>query len=458
DHGVETENVLVRIRFDECGRELLDSAMVKVNDLGDRIIAINVCRNSGNGADVAIPFESIRAISERFVNSAYGFFLGKQVAYPVVANYFSSEDGLDAMLENGLWFIRNNPFILKKWNPDVNLQKEDVGCVSVWVKFHGIPMTTLSYARAMIDLRTDKELKYSIMVAMLKLVGRGFNMCTNLNNPRQATRGVPVGPKVSFKSTKNFTNKNGVSTSSKKNEAEVSRQEVSNSNPFDTLNSIKNDDDLVRMWGIQKRQILDGKLMFVDNDRNPLVPMEPPRVERPVSPAPTVPVPVNTAAESTIMEDNLLAPVDNDPFVNVFAPEPSSEASSSRDVSSAASTYVTQTHYHLGKWSKDHPLDNVIGNPSRPVSIRKQLATDALWCFYNSVLSKVEPKNFKSAITEDCWFQAMQDEIHEFDQLQVWKLVPQPDCVMIIALKWIYKVKLDEYGDVLKNSINVLVI
>ncbi|GJX83321.1 retrovirus-related pol polyprotein from transposon TNT 1-94 [Tanacetum coccineum] len=99
-----------------------------------------------------------------------------------------------------------------------------------------------------------------------------------------------------------------------------------------------------------------------------------------------------------------------------------------------------------------HPLDNIIGNPSRPVSTRKQLATDALWCFYNSVLSKVEPKNFKSAVTEDCWFQAMQDEIHEFDRLDVWELVPPPDCAMIIALKWIYKVKLDEYGDVLKNK------
>nr|GEZ93216.1 retrovirus-related Pol polyprotein from transposon TNT 1-94 [Tanacetum cinerariifolium] len=46
----------------------------------------------------------------------------------------------------------------------------------------------------------------------------------------------------------------------------------------------------------------------------------------------------------------------------------------------------------------------------------------------------------------------MHDEIHEFDRLQVWELVPQPECVMIIALKWIYKVKLDEYGDVLKNK------
>ncbi|GKB27392.1 retrovirus-related pol polyprotein from transposon TNT 1-94 [Tanacetum coccineum] len=134
--------------------------------------------------------------------------------------------------------------------------------------------------------------------------------------------------------------------------------------------------------------------------------------------------------------------------------EPSSDHSSSnRDLSLAESpTYVSQTLHHLRKWSKDHPLDNVIGNPSRPVSTRKQLATDAVWCLCNSVLSKVKPKNFKSAIAEDCWFQAMQDEIHKFNRFQVWELVPQPDRVMIIALKWIYKVKLDEYGDVLKNK------
>nr|GFB50794.1 retrovirus-related Pol polyprotein from transposon TNT 1-94 [Tanacetum cinerariifolium] len=74
-----------------------------------------------------------------------------------------------------------------------------------------------------------------------------------------------------------------------------------------------------------------------------------------------------------------------------------------------------------------------------------------------SVISKIEPKNFKSAIIKDCWFLAMQYEIHEFDRLQVWELVPQPDCVMIIVLKWIYKVKLDEYGDVLKNKARLVV-
>nr|GEY44996.1 Gag-Pol polyprotein [Tanacetum cinerariifolium] len=158
------------------------------------------------------------------------------------------------------------------------------------------------------------------------------------------------------------------------------------------------------------------------------------------------------AAEPNHMEDHTIAFVNNNPFVNVFAPEPHSKASSSGDISLTDSPYVSHTLHHLNKWSKDHSLGNVIGNPSRPISTRKQRATDALWCLYSSVLSKFEPKNFKSTITKDCWFQAMQDEIQEFDRLQVWELVPQPDCVMIIALKWIYKVKLDEYGDVLKNK------
>ncbi|GJY75866.1 retrovirus-related pol polyprotein from transposon TNT 1-94 [Tanacetum coccineum] len=149
---------------------------------------------------------------------------------------------------------------------------------------------------------------------------------------------------------------------------------------------------------------------------------------------------------------NPFAATEHVPFVNIFTPDLNSEASSSGVITITAPNQSTQPHEHLRKWTDSHPLDNIIGNPSRPVSTRKQLATDALWCFYNSVLSKVEPKNFKSAVTEDCWFQAMQDEIHEFDRLDVWELVPPPDCAMIIALKWIYKVKLDEYGDVLKNK------
>ena len=79
------------------------------------------------------------------------------------------------------------------------------------------------------------------------------------------------------------------------------------------------------------------------------------------------------------------------------------------------------------------------------MSTRRQLVTYALWCFYNSVLSKVEPKDFKTAISKDCWVNAMQDEARTFDRLEVWELVLPPDCAMIIALKWIPQVKRDEH-------------
>ncbi|GKG25444.1 hypothetical protein Tco_0398590, partial [Tanacetum coccineum] len=60
--------------------------------------------------------------------------------------------------------------------------------------------------------------------------------------------------------------------------------------------------------------------------------LEPPRVERPVPPASAVQVPVNSVAGSTIIEDNPFAHAGNNPFVNVFALEPHSKASSSGDV------------------------------------------------------------------------------------------------------------------------------
>ncbi|GJU07649.1 retrovirus-related pol polyprotein from transposon TNT 1-94 [Tanacetum coccineum] len=55
-------------------------------------------------------------------------------------------------------------------------------------------------------------------------------------------------------------------------------------------------------------------------------------------------------------------------------------------------------------------------------------------------------------MTEPSWIVAMQEEIHKFERLQVWELIPCPDRVMLIKLKWIYKVKKDEFGGVLKNK------
>nr|GEX27184.1 retrovirus-related Pol polyprotein from transposon TNT 1-94 [Tanacetum cinerariifolium] len=59
---------------------------------------------------------------------------------------------------------------------------------------------------------------------------------------------------------------------------------------------------------------------------------------------------------------------------------------------------------------------------------------------------------YKDALTQSCWIEAIQEELNEFERLEVWELVPQPDKVMVITLKWIYKVKLDELGGILKNK------
>nr|GEW11323.1 retrovirus-related Pol polyprotein from transposon TNT 1-94 [Tanacetum cinerariifolium] len=64
----------------------------------------------------------------------------------------------------------------------------------------------------------------------------------------------------------------------------------------------------------------------------------------------------------------------------------------------------------------------------------------------------MEPKTYKEALTQSCWIKAMQEELNEFERLEVWELVPRPDQVMVITLKWIYKVKLDELGGILKNK------
>nr|GEY48783.1 integrase, catalytic region, zinc finger, CCHC-type, peptidase aspartic, catalytic [Tanacetum cinerariifolium] len=59
---------------------------------------------------------------------------------------------------------------------------------------------------------------------------------------------------------------------------------------------------------------------------------------------------------------------------------------------------------------------------------------------------------YKDALTQSCWIEAMQEELNEFEQLEVWELVPRQDKVMVITLRWIYKVKLDELGGILKNK------
>ncbi|GJU76855.1 retrovirus-related pol polyprotein from transposon TNT 1-94 [Tanacetum coccineum] len=151
-----------------------------------------------------------------------------------------------------------------------------------------------------------------------------------------------------------------------------------------------------------------------------------------------------------VEEDNHdieVAHIGNDLYFGIPIPEVPSDQSSSTD---SIHTIVHPDHQiskQNSKWTKDHPIENIIGELARPVSTRLQLHEQALFCYYDAFLTTVEPKMYKDALTQSCWIKVMQEELNEFERLEVWELVPRPDKVMVITLKWIYKVMLDKLGD-----------
>ncbi|GJT25647.1 hypothetical protein Tco_0895584 [Tanacetum coccineum] len=63
-------------------------------------------------------------------------------------------------------------------------------------------------------------------------------------------------------------------------------------------------------------------------------------------------------------------------------------------------------------WTKNHPLEQVIGDPSKPIMTRKRLQTDAEVCMYALTVSTIEPKNIKEAMLDHSWIKSMQDELN----------------------------------------------
>ena len=181
-----------------------------------------------DGADVVIPLSSVKQVSDRYANTLYGYFLGKRLAFPVVDFYaknnwakyglsrimmnahgffffkFTTKEGMDQMLEDGPWMIRNVPIILKEWSASSKLVKEDLKAIPVWVKMHDVPLAAFtedglsllaskigvpimldsytatmcaeswgrsSYARALIEVQAGVELKKSVTVAIPSLDG-----------------------------------------------------------------------------------------------------------------------------------------------------------------------------------------------------------------------------------------------------------------------------------------------
>lgn len=100
------------------------------------------------------------------------------------------------------------------------------------------------------------------------------------------------------------------------------------------------------------------------------------------------------------------------------------------------------------KLLKDHPIENVLGDMQSVVKTRNQLSKMSNVGF----ISTIEPKNPKEASTDDSWILTMQEELNLFTGNDVWELVPRPENKTIIGTKWVYKNKMNEQGEVVRNK------
>nr|GEV45954.1 retrotransposon protein, putative, unclassified [Tanacetum cinerariifolium] len=126
--------------------------------------------------------------------------------------------------------------------------------------------------------------------------------------------------------------------------------------------------------------------------------------------------------------------------------------SSSNNIGNSNVPTFNQPQVSEYRLTKDHPLEQVRGNPSRPVQTRRQLATDLEMYMFALIVSTAEPKNIKEAMADSAWIEAMQEELHQFDRLQVWELVDKPFSKTVIKLKWLWKNKKDEDQTVIRNK------
>ncbi|GJV63781.1 retrovirus-related pol polyprotein from transposon TNT 1-94 [Tanacetum coccineum] len=137
--------------------------------------------------------------------------------------------------------------------------------------------------------------------------------------------------------------------------------------------------------------------------------------------------PTNDHAEENNVNQAEDAQFQQDEFTNPFCtPVREVAESSSRNIGNSNLHTFNQPQDSEYRWTKDHPLTQVRGNPSKPVQTRRQLTTDLEMCMFALTVSTAEPKNIKEAMADSAWIEAMQEELHQFDRLQVWELVDKP--------------------------------
>nr|GEZ74339.1 ribonuclease H-like domain-containing protein [Tanacetum cinerariifolium] len=144
------------------------------------------------------------------------------------------------------------------------------------------------------------------------------------------------------------------------------------------------------------------------------------------TPDPTCHVPTQAPTVTSIENINQAemveekAQVENDEFINIFCtPVQDRGETSSRHVDSSNMHTFYQHHPFEHRWTKDHLLEQVIGNPSQSVRTRRRLESDGEICMFALTVSRTEPKNIKEAMADSAWIESMQEELHQFDRLDM---------------------------------------
>jgi len=101
------------------------------------------------------------------------------------------------------------------------------------------------------------------------------------------------------------------------------------------------------------------------------------------------------------------------------------------------------------KYKSSHPEDQIIGNKEGPRRTRSYFRQEESM---TGLLSMIEPSTVDKALSDDEWILAMQEELNQFQRNDVWDLVPKPHQKNIIGTKWVFRNKLNEQGEVVKNK------
>ncbi|GJR27675.1 retrovirus-related pol polyprotein from transposon TNT 1-94 [Tanacetum coccineum] len=183
----------------------------------------------------------------------------------------------------------------------------------------------------------------------------------------------------------------------------------------------------------QQQNITPSTLTTVVVDTPPLnIQTTPETTSQAPTQAPTVTATKNINQAKTNKEN---AQGNKDEFINIFSTLVHEQGeTSSRYVDSLNMHTFYQGHPFEHRWTKDHPLEQVLGNPSQSIRTRRQLERDCEICMF-----------------------ALTEELHQFDRLDVWELVDRPLRKNVINMKWLWKNKRDEENTLIRNKARLVV-